>query len=261
MLVEQQEPLIGTTAGVVRIGDTVRRPSGPWAPTVRALLAHLAANDFPAPRPLGIDEEGREVLSWVPGNPTWLHHAHYWASSENLKRAATLIRSLHDIFDSFEPPPGAAWRGGWDRPADGRGPICHHDLAPWNMVMAADGSMGVIDWEGAGPGNRMRELAYAISGFVPLRRDAECRRLGWRAPPQRAQRVELFRTAYGLPDGQRAALGEALVATARGAVAFGEQMYAEGREPWATWWAQDKGAGDRDDLATTESVVREWCRS
>ena len=51
------------------------------------------------------------------------------------------------------------------------------------------------------------------------------------------------------------------MATARSAVAFGEQMYAEGREPWATWWAQDKGAGDRDDLATTESVVREWCRS
>ena len=106
----------------------------------------------------------------------------------------------------------------------------------------------------------MRELAYAVSGFVPLRRDAECRRLGWREPPPRAQRVDLFRTAYGLHDAQCGALGETLVATARSAVAFGEQMYAEGREPWASWWAQDKGAGDRDDLAITESVVGEWCR-
>ncbi|MGH3171034.1 MAG: hypothetical protein ACRDN0_34865 [Trebonia sp.] len=54
--------------GVVRVGDTVRRPAGPWTPAVHALLAHLHAVGFAgAPRPLGIDEHDREILTFVPG--------------------------------------------------------------------------------------------------------------------------------------------------------------------------------------------------
>src|SRR5260221_6573384 len=58
-------PLAGgnMSSGVVRVGDTVRRPAGPWTPAVHALLAHLHAVGFDgAPRPLGVDERGREVL-------------------------------------------------------------------------------------------------------------------------------------------------------------------------------------------------------
>ena len=62
-------PLAGgnMSSGVVRVGDTVRRPAGPWTPAVHALLTHLHAAGFPgAPRPLGIDEHGREVLTFIP---------------------------------------------------------------------------------------------------------------------------------------------------------------------------------------------------
>jgi hypothetical protein len=39
---------------------------------VHALLAHLHEAAFDgAPRPLGIDERGREVLTFIPGTPTW----------------------------------------------------------------------------------------------------------------------------------------------------------------------------------------------
>jgi hypothetical protein len=36
-------PLAGgnMSSGVVRLGDTVRRPAGPWKPAVHALLTHL----------------------------------------------------------------------------------------------------------------------------------------------------------------------------------------------------------------------------
>jgi hypothetical protein len=34
------------SSGVVRVGDTVRRPAGPWTPTVHALLGHLHAAGF-----------------------------------------------------------------------------------------------------------------------------------------------------------------------------------------------------------------------
>ena len=67
------------TEGVVRVGDTVRRPVGPHSPLVHALLTHLESIGFEgAPRFLGIDHAGREVLSYVDGEvagrprPPWI---------------------------------------------------------------------------------------------------------------------------------------------------------------------------------------------
>ena len=37
-----------THAGIVRIGDTVRRPTGPWTASVHALLRHLEEHGFTA---------------------------------------------------------------------------------------------------------------------------------------------------------------------------------------------------------------------
>jgi hypothetical protein len=65
---EELLPGGNVTAGVVRVGDRVRRPAGPHTPALHALLAFLRAAGFEgAPRPLGIDDRGREVLSYVPG--------------------------------------------------------------------------------------------------------------------------------------------------------------------------------------------------
>ena len=51
-----------------RVGDTVRRPQSRNTGFAQRVLRHLEAADVPwAPRALGIDEEEREVLSWIPG--------------------------------------------------------------------------------------------------------------------------------------------------------------------------------------------------
>jgi hypothetical protein len=53
---------------VIRLGDTVRRPTQPWTPAVHALLQHLEEVGFPySPRVLGIDKEGREILTYLDG--------------------------------------------------------------------------------------------------------------------------------------------------------------------------------------------------
>jgi hypothetical protein len=53
---------------VVRIGDTVRRPPGPEH--VRQLLLWYERVGFDgAPRFIGYDETGREILSFVEGDP------------------------------------------------------------------------------------------------------------------------------------------------------------------------------------------------
>lgn len=58
---EEEVPLKGgAIAEVVRVGDTVRRSTGPSTPEVHALLRHLEAVECdPAPRVLGTDERGR----------------------------------------------------------------------------------------------------------------------------------------------------------------------------------------------------------
>ena len=54
---------------VVRIGDTVRRTPSEATPAVHDLLRHLEAKGFDgAPRALGFDEHGREVLSFIDGD-------------------------------------------------------------------------------------------------------------------------------------------------------------------------------------------------
>lgn len=41
-MLEGEEALVGNvTAGVVRVGETVRRPAGPWTAGVDAFLRHL----------------------------------------------------------------------------------------------------------------------------------------------------------------------------------------------------------------------------
>lgn len=52
----------------IHVGDTVRCPQSKNTGVVQRVLRHLEAAGVPwAPRALGIDEEEREVLSWVPG--------------------------------------------------------------------------------------------------------------------------------------------------------------------------------------------------
>ena len=101
----------GNLNAVVRIGDTVRRTAGAWTPTVHQLSRHLEAHGFEAaPRVLGFDEQGREVLSFIEGatnnsgDPPWV-----W-SERAMEMAGRLIRRYHDLSRSFEPPADAQWR-------------------------------------------------------------------------------------------------------------------------------------------------------
>jgi hypothetical protein len=75
-------------------------------------LAYLHAAGFEgAPRPLGIDERGREVLSFIPGTVPWPDRFDLLEPEQQLARAARLIREFHDAVTGFVPPAGARWQG------------------------------------------------------------------------------------------------------------------------------------------------------
>ena len=102
----------GVTQGIVRIGDTVRRPLRPFSLTVQAYLAHLRDVGFAgAPLPFGVDEQGREVLSFVPGDVPPYPLPAEMAGDDVLVALARMIRALHEASAGWVPPPDAVWGG------------------------------------------------------------------------------------------------------------------------------------------------------
>ena len=205
---DEEIPLSGgNVSGTVRAGDTVRRRTGPWTPAVHALLRHLEAAGFEgAPRALGFDAKGREVLTYLSGEAgSMMPMPAYMWSDEALVAAARLVRRCHDAVASVAPPAAARWRVQVGAPADGE-IICHNDLAPWNTVYRPvagyDGGLpsGLIDWDFAAPGSRLWDVADAVWRFVPYYEDWKCRIVGLDEPPDYARRTRLFCDAYGLDD-------------------------------------------------------------
>ncbi|WP_423065201.1 hypothetical protein [Devosia sp. CN2-171] len=94
------------TAGVVRVGETVRRPISADRQQVHALLQHLEAAALTStPRFLGVDDRGREILSFLPGTvPRDLGHY----DDATLFDAAALLRQFHDATTDFPAVAAAA---------------------------------------------------------------------------------------------------------------------------------------------------------
>ncbi|MEU4480464.1 phosphotransferase [Micromonospora sp. NPDC023966] len=240
-----EEALPGNvTAGVVRVGDTVRRPAGPWTPAVDALLGHLHEVGFRgAPRPLGQDDRGRQVLEYVPGEPGDPAGTY---SLDELASIGAFLADLHRATASFPPPPGARWQPAI--PPDGAELICHHDVAPWNLVRSARGWV-LIDWDAAGPGTRLWELAYAGQSMAGMRPD--------RPLDESATRLRALVDGYGLPAADRPALAALLGRRARAMVDLLAAGARDGVQPWARIHAED-GAYWRATAVLLDAGVDRW---
>jgi len=173
-----EETLIGgrTTAGVVRIGDTVRRPIKPGAAFGHELLRHLETRGFGgAPRFLGLDEAGREILSFLPGSvPPELGHF----SDDQLAAAARLLRSLHDAT--------------LDCPVrNGNEIVCHGDASPCNCVFVDGVPTAFIDFDAAHPGSRLDDVGYAAWLWLDIGNDDL-------SPDDQGRRLANFFRSYGM---------------------------------------------------------------
>lgn len=170
----EEEPLSGgNTTIVVRIGDTVRRPVGPWTPAVHDLLKHLTSVGFSgSPRVLGIDEADREILEFVAGDVGTLSATQplpaWFRAPESCWSIGRWIRDFQAAQASFVVDPTKPWRraGGTSLLPDQV--IVHHDVSPYNTVRRHDDSLVVLDWDFARPGDPIEDLAWAAWRWVPL---------------------------------------------------------------------------------------------
>ncbi|WP_377338139.1 aminoglycoside phosphotransferase family protein [Plantactinospora siamensis] len=145
---------------VVRVDGAVhRRSSGDNAFSVR-VLSHLQAVGYPyAPRRLGVDEEGRDVLTFVPGETT--DHPSQRALGA-YAQGGKMLRALHDA------TAGHAL-------AEGQECVIHGDPGPFNTIFQDGLPVAFIDWDSCRPGDPLDDLGYMAwtwciqtQGHVPI---------------------------------------------------------------------------------------------
>lgn len=178
----EEIPLLGgqLTTGIVRVGETVRRPPKSNAAFVHTLLLWLESQGFGyAPRFLGVDEQGREILSYLEG--------HVWSGSGStlpddlLVQAAQVIRHYHDLTAG-------------SRLAQGQEIVAHHELGPHNTIFQENQLVGLIDWDDAAPGTRVRDLANAVYNYIDVSHWSN------QEASEQVRRIRLMCDAYGWDD-------------------------------------------------------------
>ncbi|HEY6539603.1 MAG TPA: phosphotransferase [Ktedonobacteraceae bacterium] len=178
----QEIPLQGgqLTPGIVRVGDTVRRPPKGNATFVHNLLLFLEDQGFRyAPRFLGMDEQGREILSYLAGQAE--PDSGSRLSDDLLVQAAQIIRSYHDVTANSVL-------------AQGHEIVAHNELGPHNTIFHENRLIGFIDWDDAAPGRRLRDFANAVYNYVDVGHWAN------QSAGVQARRIRLMCAAYGWDD-------------------------------------------------------------
>jgi hypothetical protein len=192
---------------VFRIGQTVHRPQAPFPAATHALLKHLDAVGFSgSPRLLATDGDS-EVLSWIPGQAARTPLPSWALGDAALVSVALLLRRFHHAVASFDPA-GHNWPD--ERvPAPYRWPtISHNDIHPGNIIFSDGRAIGLVDFDLAGPGSPIWDLAAAARCWCPLLSDEDVPNS---VVDRRFERFALLLDAYGLAGHARVEVAEALL--------------------------------------------------
>ncbi len=234
------------TDGVVRVGDTVRRPMGPHSELVHRLLNQLEEADVDCvPRFLGIDEQGREVLSWIEGEVAGRPWPEWVADPERATSVARLLRRLDDALAQIGLPDDTAvrsWLSGAPEPV---GPVAsflgHRDVTPENTVFRDGRAVALLGFDLVSPSSRVDEVVNLLLWWA-----------GWMAPEDRSlvfadvepgERGRLLVDAYGLSQEEKEWVVPVSISAAQQSWHWLKHRAEDLGGGWRRMW--DEGAGDR----------------
>src|SRR5918998_5052211 len=232
-----------TNAGrVSRIGNTVRRPRQPTSPSTWALFDHLERVGFDgAPRFLGVDDRGREMLSFIPGEAAIEPFKEWALTDEALVSVAELLRRYHDAAASFD----AAGRT-WPEfvPAEFReGLISHNDPNLDNIIFSGGVAVALIDFDLASPGSAVWDVTCAARLWAPLRDERDIPEV---LRGRSLDRLRIFVDAYGLARQDRMRVVEAALRTHERCYRVVRAAVESGHEVFGRMWRQGGGSARAD---------------
>lgn len=202
------EALAGGTANagaVLRRGPWVERPAPHHVHALHAHLLALKEYGFDAaPAPVGLTADGRERLTFVPGDvalppfPSWV------MTTTALESVGVLLRSLHEASAGIAVARDVAWPEDLADPEGGT-VVCHNDVCPENVVFRAGRAAALIDFDQAAPGRPLWDVAMAARYWVPML-DPESAAVLYPAGLDASARLRVLADGYGLLPEDRAAL-------------------------------------------------------
>jgi len=236
---ENEIPLTGGARNAVsRRGNVVYRETGPWAPTVHALLRHLARVGYGgAPRVVGsgFDARGRETLTYIQGESAGLGP---WAEKA-MHHLGRLLGELHRATETFAIPDDATWRSWHGRRLGGPDYVIGHcDMGPWNIVARNGLPVALIDWEVAGPVDPIFELAQTCWLNAQLHDDDVAERQGLPSAAVRARQVRGILDGYGLSRSRRVGFVDKMIEFAvhdAAEVVISANVTPETQDPTPLW--------------------------
>jgi Ser/Thr protein kinase RdoA (MazF antagonist) len=215
----------------------------PHTSAVHGLLRHLESVGFDgAPRVLGIDDRGREILTWMLGETPHRPLPRYAATDEALAALARLLRRYHDAASSYALHADAAWDTAAASNLDGPFELIGHcDVTPDNVVFRGDTPYAFIDFDLARPTTRLYDVVTTLRHWAPVDDPVD------RDPVQRGadvgRRLAVFCRAYGLDaERRREVLPAMRIRFERSYVAMRTRAELHGGG-WARMWRS--GAGDQ----------------
>jgi hypothetical protein len=258
---DEREPevtLVGGLANhgqVVRIGDTVRRPQRPTSPATHALLRHLADVGFAgSPRVLGVDEQGREVLTYVPGTAVTPPYPAWALTDEALVSVAHLLRDYHRAVSALDPtdhgwPPSPPPRFAGEL-------VSHNDPNLDNIVFRDGRAVALIDFDLASPGSRVWDVACAVRLWAPLRPD---RYIDDARRGRALARFRLFVDSYGLTEHDRHRLVTAVLQNHEWCYDVVGVAAANGHAAFSDYWstAMERAQATRQWYLDTTDVLHD----
>ena len=237
----EEEQLAGGIANlgkVVRLGDTVRRPSSAFTESIFALLQHLHGVGFDhVQRPLGIDEQGRETLSFIEGDVPIPPYPAWSMSGPALASVVRLQRRFHEAVEGFDASPH-----GWnDELADPRGGsvIGHNDICPENVVFRDGEAIAFLDWDFSAPSRALWDVVAVMSMWGPVHDPSDP--IAGMEGLDAFARARVIADAYGMTEAQRAEIPGIFVD--RLSISLVEKRAAAGDPAFVEMLARQGGEG------------------